>query len=189
MDAGHVNTETVRFLFCLNSFNPCLNSPIADWCVRESSSGDSFKLSILISNYFVARTENDKLRSEIRDHIRSYLCLQDQTMQLTKRLTETEKNMHRARSEVFRLKVKIEEMVTSSNENMPTPSPIYTIPPTKIVENLQFVFEKKEEAAIPPEKPLKERVVLQAQLEPNASILSSSSVIVQEESSSIKVCQ
>ena len=150
-----------------------------------------FNLSILISNFFVARTENDKLRTEIRDHIRSYLCLQDQTMQLTKRLTETEKNMNRARSEVFRLKVKIEEMVTSNNENVHTPSPIYTVPPTRIVENLHFVFEKKEEAAILPEKPLKERIVLQAQLEPNASILSSSSVSIKEESSpsSIKVCQ
>lgn len=141
------------------------------------------------------RAENDKLRSEIRDHIRSYLCLQDQTMQLTKKLNETEKNMHRARSEVFRLKVKIEEMVTNAgNENMATPSPIYTVPPTRIVENLKFVVEKKEETAILPEKPLKERVVLQAQLEPNGestlvSTSSTSTSVIEEESSSIKVCQ
>ena len=95
-------------------------------------------------------------------------------MQLTKRLTEAEKNLQRARSEVFRLKLKIEEMVT--NENAPSnASPIYAIPPTRVVENLKFVVEKKEVVS-QPEKPLRERVVLQAQPDQNTILQSSSSV-------------
>lgn len=86
-------------------------------------------------------------------------------MQLTKRLAEAEKNLQRARSEVFRLKLKIDEMVT--NENVPSnASPIYAIPPTRVVENLKFVVEEKEVAS-QPEKPLRERVVLQNHLDQN----------------------
>ncbi|XP_046653557.1 protein Spindly-like [Daphnia pulicaria] len=109
--------------------------------------------------------EIDKLRAEIRDHIRSYLCQTDQMMQLTKRLTEAEKNLQRARGEVFRLKLKIEEM--QSNENAPsTASPSYTVPPILVKENLKFLMEKKEIVS-QPEKPLRERVVLENQLEQN----------------------
>jgi hypothetical protein len=111
------------------------------------------------------REEIDKLRAEIRDHIRSYLCQTDQMMQLTKRLTEAEKNLQRARGEVFRLKLKIEEM--QSNENAPsTASPSYTVPPILVKENLKFLMEKKEIVS-QPEKPLRERVVLENQLEQN----------------------
>nr|CAH0099505.1 unnamed protein product [Daphnia galeata] len=117
--------------------------------------------------------ENDKVRAENRDHIRSYLCQNDQMVQLTKRLTEAEKNLQRARGEVFRLKLKIEEM--ESNENASSnASPSYTVPPTRVMENLKFVLEKKEIVS-QPEKPLKERVVLENQLEQNT--LNSSSLV------------
>ncbi len=86
-------------------------------------------------------------------------------MQLTKRLTEAEKNLQRARGEVFRLKLKIEEM--ESNENAPsTASPSYTVAPILVKENLKFLMEKKEIVS-QPEKPLRERVVLENQLEQN----------------------
>lgn len=123
--------------------------------------------------YSVFREENDKVRAENRDHIRSYLCQNDQMVQLTKRLTEAEKNLQRARGEVFRLKLKIEEM--ESNENASSnASPSYTVPPTRVMENLKFVLEKKEIVS-QPEKPLKERVVLENQLEQNT--LNSSSLV------------
>ena len=94
-------------------------------------------------------------------------------VQLTKRLTEAEKNLQRARGEVFRLKLKIEEM--ESNENASSnASPSYTVPPTRVMENLKFVLEKKEIVS-QPEKPLKERVVLENQLEQNT--LNSSSLV------------
>lgn len=130
----------------------------------------------LTNALFYKREENDKLRGEIRDHIRSYLCQTDQTMQLTKRLADTEKNLQRAHAEVFRLKLKIEEMVTG-NENLADGiSPIYTVPPTRVVEDLKsFVLKKEDLAAnVHPEKALKERVVLQAQLHQNVTIQSSS---------------
>jgi len=86
-------------------------------------------------------------------------------MQLTKRLTETEKNLQRARGEVFRLKLKIEEM--ESNENTPSnASPSYTVLPIVVKENLKFFMEKKEIVS-QPEKPLRERVVLENQLQQN----------------------
>ena len=107
------------------------------------------------------REENDKLRAEIRDHIRSSLCETDRTMQLTKRLAEAEKNLQRARAEVYRLKVKIDEMANNENIQPDNASPLYTTLPTRVVENLKFVFEKKETISSQPEKPLRERVVLQ----------------------------
>ena len=85
-------------------------------------------------------------------------------MQLTKRLNETEKNLQRTRSELFRLKLKLEEM--STKENAPVASPVYTAAPTRVVESLKHLAEKKEEAPAVPEKQLKERVVLQ-EVEPN----------------------
>lgn len=92
-------------------------------------------------------------------------------MQLTKRLAEAEKNLQRARSEVLRLKLKIEEMVTNENA-LSNASPIYTVPPTRVVENLKFIVEKKEVVG-QPEKPLKERVVLQIQPDQNVVVDSS----------------
>lgn len=130
----------------------------------------------LTNALFYKREENDKLRGEIRDHIRSYLCQTDQTMQLTKRLADTEKNLQRAHAEVFRLKLKIEEMVTGNENLAEGASPIYTVPPTRVVEDLKSFVLKKEDltANVHPEKALKERVVLQAQLHQNVTIQSSS---------------
>lgn len=90
-------------------------------------------------------------------------------MQLTKRLAETERNLQRARSEVFRLKTKMEEMVTNNVTAGDTlVSPVFAVPPTRVVENLQSVLDaerKKEDQLLSsshlPEKPLRERVVLQ----------------------------
>lgn len=109
--------------------------------------------------------ENDKLRAEIRDHIRANLCQNDQTMQLTKRFHEAEKNFQRARGEVFRLKLQIEEMM--ANDKAPcASSPVHSIPPTRVVEDLKFVM-KNQESMKQQEKPLKERVVLQNHCDPN----------------------
>lgn len=58
-------------------------------------------------------------------------------------------------------------MVNNNNKIIPNTSPIHTVSPKRIVENLYFLFENKEEVVILPDQPLKERVVL-AQLNPNA---------------------
>lgn len=80
-------------------------------------------------------------------------------MQLTKRFHEAEKNFQRARGEVFRLKLQIEEMM--ANDKAPcASSPVHSIPPTRVVEDLKFVM-KNQESMKQQEKPLKERVVLQ----------------------------
>lgn len=65
---------------------------------------------------------------------------------------------------MFRLKLKLEEM--STNENAAVASPIYTAAPTRVVENLKHLAEKKDDAPALPEKQLKEHVVLQ-EVEPN----------------------
>lgn len=148
------------------------------YCTHQSTVVRAYVIHcpLFLALILVEREENDKLRGEIRDHIRSFLCQTDQTMQLTKRLNEAEKNLHRARGEVFRLKLKIEDMVTSSENLAEGASPVYTVPPTRVVENLKSIVEKKEEMAtnVQPEKPLRERVVLQAQLHRNAAVQSSS---------------
>jgi len=104
--------------------------------------------------------ENDKLRGEIRDHIRSFLCQNDQTMQLTKRLNDAEKQLQRARSEVVRLKISIDEMALK--ENVQTPSPIYARQPHRVTEDLKHMMESKEESP-QMDRLLKERIVHQNQ--------------------------
>ena len=106
------------------------------------------------------REENDKLRGEIRDHIRSFLCQNDQTMQLTKRLNDAEKQLQRARSEVVRLKISIDEMALK--ENVQTPSPIYARQPHRVTEDLKHMMESKEESP-QMDRLLKERIVHQNQ--------------------------
>lgn len=91
-------------------------------------------------------------------------------MQLTKRFNETEKNFQRARGEVFRLKLKIEEMV-ANNKAPCNFSPVYSAAPTRVVEDLRFVMEDKK-TIMQPEKPLRERIVLQDQFNSNAINLS-----------------
>ncbi|XP_057377585.1 protein Spindly-like [Daphnia carinata] len=109
--------------------------------------------------------ENDKLRAEIRDHIRANLCQNDQTMQLTKQFHEAEKNFQRARGEVFRLKLKIEEMAANDKATCAS-SPVYSVPPTRVVEDVKFVLENQGSIK-QPEKPLRERVVLQNHFDSN----------------------
>lgn len=123
-----------------------------------------------------SRKENDKLRTDIRDHIRSSLCQTDVLMQLTKRLAETEKNLQRARSEVIRIKLKYEEMLTNNENLAEGVSPIYTVPPTRVVENLKHLMEKKTETNDKPEKHLKERVILQ-EAKRGRNLINSSSVV------------
>ena len=101
------------------------------------------------------------MRGEIRDHIRSFLCHNDQTMQLTKRLNETEKQLQRARSEVVRLKISMDEMALK--ENVQTPSPMYGRQPNRVTEDLKHMMQSKEESP-QMDRLLKERIVHQNQV-------------------------
>ena len=127
-------------------FFPCLVIQVIDGIVRAH------------------REENTKLRAEIRNHIRSNLCQNEQMIQIGRRLNESEKNLQRARAEVVRLKIKLDELAV--NENAPNTSPLrVSHSSNRVVENLKFVLEKEEETP-KVEQPLKERVVRQSNVDP-----------------------
>ena len=82
-------------------------------------------------------------------------------MQLTKRLNETEKQLQRARSEVVRLKISIDEMALK--ENVQTPSPMYGRQPNRVTEDLKHMMQSQEESP-QMDRLLKERIVHQNQV-------------------------
>jgi len=86
-------------------------------------------------------------------------------MQLTKKLNETEKQLQRARSEVVRLKISMDEMALK--ENVQTPSPMYARQPNRVTEDLKHMMESKEESP-QMDRLLKERIVHQNQAAPSA---------------------
>merc|ERR1712071_256960 len=102
--------------------------------------------------------ENDKLRGEIRDHIRSFLCQNDQTMQLTKRLNDAEKQLQRARSEVVRIKIAMEEMTVK--ENVDARSPALNVQPQRVTEDLKHIVQQQQDSP-PVDLVLRERIVRQ----------------------------
>ena len=99
-------------------------------------------------------------------YIRSNVCQNHQIIETTKRLNETERAVQRARAEVVRLKIKMDEIV---KENAPSnASPAGVDNPRRIVENLKFMLEKEAATAAADKScqaVLKERVVLQSPID------------------------
>ena len=109
------------------------------------------------------REEIDKLRGEIREHIRSSLCQHDQTIEMTKCLHEAEKKLQQSRSEIVRLKIESEKL--SSNENVANAAVSPPRSSQRIVENLQHIVDNEKDSANFKVN-FKERVVLQDRIDP-----------------------
>lgn len=104
-----------------------------------------------------------KLNSDICGYIRSNLYQNEQAIQLSRRLNESEKNLQRARAEVVRLKNKMDELAVAGVVATTGEAGVESTD-RRVVENLKSVMDaelKERNAMSCLQQPLKERVVCQ----------------------------